>query len=141
MATKATSPIAGVAGLAVVTFIAGFIAVGMMGKPRPSLPTPVNVVTGDTGASSDRPYDELTAIQMAEFLCKLSDATGLSSAPCSTNYHTIKMSFDLSVGDARQVCTDLAELSKAKKLHFDHQWRIEIHSPYSSGPMAWCVLP
>ena len=75
----------------------------------------------------------------AQALCRSMDATGLSSRPC--DYSVLKSSvtlvLDTTSAEARKMCPTITGIARDKRLAMPG-WKLEIHSPYSNGPLAFC---
>lgn len=85
------------------------------------------------------------AVDNAFVLCRVIDGTGLSSSPCEVSgwSGTVTATIDMSSGEARKLCPQIANTMREKGLRFTgRQWTLQIKSPYSGGnTIAFCNLP
>lgn len=83
-------------------------------------------------------------VENAYALCRVIDGTGLSSSPCAVSggQQAVTATADMTSGEARKLCAQVAGLIRDKKLRFDTGWKLQIKSPYSgSNTIAFCSLP
>ena len=85
------------------------------------------------------------ALENAYRVCAKVDETGLASKPCrvSEQSRTVTATLDISSGEARDLCTQMADLLWREGIRFPgRQWTLQIASPSSGGnSIASCNLP
>ncbi|UGX87125.1 hypothetical protein [Phyllobacterium meliloti] len=83
------------------------------------------------------------AVSDAYKVCESIDATGMSSQKCEVSgwNSSITAVIDMSSGEARKLCVQMAEMIKAKGAIFEGKWTLNIKSPYSGdNTIAFCKL-
>ena len=88
---------------------------------------------------------EPDAVENAYRVCAKVNETGLASKPCevSEQSRTVTAALDMSSGEARDLCTQFADLLQRKGIRFPgRQWTLQIASPSSAGDsVVSCNLP
>jgi hypothetical protein len=87
--------------------------------------------------------DSETSVSNAFGLCRVFDGTDLLSEPCSVSgwNSSVDVKMDTSGGEARKICSDVADMMRAQGIRFDAGWKIRIYSPFSGdSTIAQCNL-
>mgnify|MGYP001371966141 FL=1 len=87
--------------------------------------------------------DSGTSVDNAYRLCAVFDGTGLTSSKCSVSgwNSSVDVKIDMTSGEARKLCVQVAALARQKGMTFDPGWQIRIYSPYSGdNTIAFCQL-
>lgn len=86
--------------------------------------------------------DEVS-VKNAYLLCAFIDGTNLGSAPCEISgwNSSVTAVLDMSSGEARQLCAQIAGMMRDQGHRFQGGWTFQIKSPYSGGnSIAFCDL-
>lgn len=83
------------------------------------------------------------SVSSAYALCSVVDGTGLASAPCEVSgwNQSVTATIDMTSGEARKLCVQVADMIRQKGATFDRGWTFQIKSPYSGdNAIAFCNL-
>ena len=83
------------------------------------------------------------SVDNAYALCRVFDGTGLLSEPCSVSgwHSSVDVKMDTSGGEARKICSGVAQMMHKQGVRFDDGWKIRIYSPFSGdSTLAKCAL-
>ncbi|QND61304.1 hypothetical protein HB778_17695 [Mesorhizobium huakuii] len=83
------------------------------------------------------------SVKNAFLLCAMIDNTGIASAPCEVSgwSSSVTAVFDMSSGQARDLCDQVAQMMRDKGARFGQGWTLQIKSPYSGdNTIAFCHL-
>ncbi len=82
------------------------------------------------------------AVDYAYRLCQASDATGLTTEPCTVSGgRYVNIHVNMSSSEAQKLCRMMANKVQSEGWSFQSFWRLRIYSPYAAGgPIASCSL-
>ncbi|MQB20546.1 hypothetical protein DXT90_07855 [Agrobacterium tumefaciens] len=83
------------------------------------------------------------SVQNAYALCSVMDGTGLASSPCEVSGwgQSVTTTIDMTSGEARKLCAQIASEMKQRGVGFRQGWTLQIKSPYSgTNSIAFCNL-
>ncbi|TRA90900.1 hypothetical protein EXN24_05155 [Rhizobium rhizogenes] len=95
------------------------------------------VVATPTIAAEDK------SVQNAYSLCSIIDGTGLASSACEVSgwNSSVTTTIDMTSGEARKLCSQVAGEMKNRGVRFRQGWTLQIKSPYSgTNSIAFCNL-